>query len=39
MDTDVKVSVPGGELIVNYTREKVLLTGSVTYVYDGSFEY
>ena len=39
MGTDVKVSVPGGELIVNYTREKVLLTGSVTYVYDGSFEY
>ena len=39
MGKDIKVSVSGGELIVNYTREKVLLTGSVTHVYDGSFEY
>ena len=37
--TDVKVSVLGGELIVNYTPERVLLTGGVTLVYDGSFEY
>ena len=37
--TDVRVSVLGGELTVNYTRERVLLTGGVTLVYDGSFEY
>ena len=37
--TDVTVTVPGGELIVNYTPERVLLTGAVTLVYDGSFEY
>ena len=37
--TDVTVSVLGGELIVNYTPERVLLTGGVTLVYDGSFEY
>ena len=37
--TDVQVSVLGGELIVNYTPERVLLTGGVTLVYDGSFEY
>ena len=36
---DVRVTVLGGELTVNYTRERVLLTGSVTKVYDGEFEY
>ncbi len=36
---DVLVNVLGGELIVNYTRERVRLTGGVTLVYDGSFEY
>ncbi len=36
---DVKVSILGGELIVNYTPERVLLTGGVTLVYDGTFEY
>ena len=33
------VAYVGGELTVNFTRERVLLTGGVTLVYDGSFEY
>ncbi len=37
--TDVHVSVPGGELIVNCTDERVLLTGSATQVFEGVFEY
>ena len=36
---DVKVSLPGGYLTVNYTDERVLLTGSAKTVYEGSFEY
>ncbi|MCR5088348.1 MAG: carbamoyl-phosphate synthase large subunit [Oscillospiraceae bacterium] len=37
--TDVHVTLPGGELIVNYSRENVLLTGSASLVFEGSFEY
>ncbi len=37
--TDVSVSLPGGTLIVNYSDEGILLTGSVTQVYRGFFEY
>ena len=37
--SDVKVSLLGGELTVNYTDERVLLTGGATKVYEGSFEY
>ena len=37
--TDVVVSLPGGDLTVNYTDERVLLTGSAQTVYEGSFEY
>ncbi len=36
---DIKVCVLGGELTVNYTDERVLLTGSAHLVYEGSFEY
>ena len=36
---DIKVSLPGGDLTVNYTDERVLLTGSAAIVYEGSFEY
>ncbi len=39
MGSDVTVSLPGGELTVNYTREKITLTGSAIKVYRGSFEY
>ena len=37
--TDVHVSVPGGELIVNCTDSQILLTGSATQVFEGVFEY
>jgi len=37
--SDVKVSLLGGELTVNYTDERVLLTGGASIVYEGSFEY
>ena len=39
MGSDVTVSLPGGELTVNYTPEKIILTGSAIKVYRGSFEY
>ncbi|MBO4538919.1 MAG: carbamoyl-phosphate synthase large subunit [Clostridia bacterium] len=38
-NTDISVSLPGGTLIVNYSDDGVILTGSVTQVYRGSFEY
>jgi carbamoyl-phosphate synthase large subunit len=37
--SDVKVSLLGGELTVNYTDERVLLTGGASVVYEGSFRY
>ena len=37
--SDVKVSLLGGDLIVNYTPEKVTLTGNAKLVFEGSFEY
>ena len=39
MGSDVTVSLPGGDLTVNYTREKIVLTGSAIKVYRGTFEY
>ncbi len=36
---DVKVVLPGGDLIVCYSHGSVTLTGSVVKVYDGTFEY
>ena len=37
--SDVTVRLPGGDLTVNYTDERVLLTGSATSVYEGTFTY
>lgn len=37
--SDVKVILLGGELTVNYTPERVLLTGGANVVYEGSFQY
>ena len=36
---DVTVKLLGGDLTVNYTDERVLLTGSAVMVYEGEFEY
>ncbi len=36
---DVTVKVLGGDLTVNYTPERVLLTGPVVKVFEGTFEY
>ena len=36
---DILVKVLGGDLIVNYTDERVTLTGSAELVYEGEFEY
>ena len=36
---DISVSLPGGVLTVNYTPERVLLTGGAEIVYQGSFLY
>jgi carbamoyl-phosphate synthase large subunit len=37
-DTDIRVRLPGGELIVNYTDEVVFLTGDCVKVFDGTVE-
>jgi len=37
--TDVTVKLLGGDLTVNYTDERVLLTGSAVLVFEGEFEY
>ena len=37
--TDVTVKLLGGDLIVNYTDERITLTGSAVMVYEGMFEY
>ena len=39
MGSDVTVSLPGGDLTVNYSPEKIILTGSAIKVYRGTFEY
>ena len=36
---DIHVSLPGGELLVNYTEDRVLLTGGATKVFEGTFAY
>ena len=35
---DIRVKVKGGDLIVNYTDERVLMTGNAEKVYEGVFE-
>ncbi|MCL2006290.1 MAG: carbamoyl-phosphate synthase large subunit [Planctomycetaceae bacterium] len=37
-DVDIKVRLPGGELVVNYTDEAVYMTGNCIKVFDGSVE-
>ena len=37
--SDVTVKVRGGDLVVNYTDEKVTLTGDAKLVYRGQAEY
>ena len=36
---DIKVRLPGGDLTVNYTDERMILTGSAVTVFEGEFEY
>ena len=36
---DITVKLSGGDLTVNYTSERIILTGNVTLVYEGEFEY
>ena len=36
---DVTVKLLGGDLTVNYTDERILLTGSAVQVFEGEFEY
>lgn len=36
---DVTVKLKGGDLIVNYTDDAVILTGDAVMVYEGSFEF
>ena len=31
--------LPGGDLTVNYTDERVILTGDAVLVYEGVYEY
>ena len=36
---DITVKLPGGDLVVNYTDERVTLTGSAKLVFEGTAEY
>ena len=36
---DITVRLPGGDMTVNYSDEKLTLTGSAVMVYEGEFEY
>ena len=36
---DITVKVPGGDLIVNYSDEKIVLTGNAELVYEGETEF
>lgn len=37
--TDITVKLLGGDLVINYTDDRVLLTGNAVMVYEGEFEY
>jgi len=39
MGKDITVKLPGGDLIVNYTDEEIILTGNAVMIYEGIFEY
>ena len=36
---DITVKLPGGDMTVNYSDERIMLTGSAVMVYTGEFEY
>ncbi len=36
---DITVKLPGGDLTVNYTDERIILSGSAVLVFEGEFEY
>ena len=36
---DITVKLKGGDLVVNYTDEQVILNGSAVKVFEGEFEY
>ncbi len=38
-NTDITVKLLGGDLTVNYSDERIVLTGGATMVYEGVFEY
>ncbi|MDR0323191.1 MAG: carbamoyl-phosphate synthase large subunit [Treponema sp.] len=38
MNTDIKVQLPGGELVINYDGETVYMTGNCVKIYDGIVE-
>jgi len=38
-NTDITVKLLGGDLTVNYTDDRVVLSGSAVMVYEGEFEY
>ena len=39
MDRDILVKLPGGDLTVRCEKDKMTLTGEVTFVFEGAFEY
>ena len=38
-NSDIRVTLPGGDLIVNYSDDHILLTGGANTVFNGFFEY
>ena len=38
-ETDITVKLLGGDLTVNYSDERIVLTGNAVLVYEGEFEY
>ncbi|MBE6828540.1 MAG: carbamoyl-phosphate synthase large subunit [Ruminococcaceae bacterium] len=36
---DITVKLLGGDMTVNYTDERIILSGSAVFVYEGTFEY
>ena len=38
-EADITVKLLGGDLIVNYSDERIVLTGNAVLVYEGEFEY
>ena len=38
-DTDITVKLRGGDLVVNYNDERILMSGDTNLVYVGEFEF